>query len=400
MIAENETTTEQLRLNTVKQYQILDTAPEECFSSITRLAAIVFDVPVVFISIIDEDRIWFKSAQGVSVKEMPRSAGLCGETIARKTALIIEDATEDELARNNPIVTGSMALRFYAALPLIVSNGQPLGTICIADTRPRKFSGKDRDALTEMAALAVQQLETHLHKALQASHKDILAHLSHELKNPLSLVLGYTDILRSTSSDDPSYGKYCDVILGAGNRMQALVAEALSIVSDYAAGFSINKTRLSLTPLLAAIVSRFLLPAREKFQQLKVDIQADVCIDADPVKMNEIIENLLSNAIKYTPLHKEICLIVKEIPGKMVTIIIKDQGPGFTSFDFTRLFQPFTRLSAKPTGNESSTGMGLYIVEKLVKAHGGIITIVNAEEGGAECRLELSAVPCNGSSQF
>lgn len=385
-------TSEQERLETLHSYQVLDTAPENNFDTIVQLAARMFNVPIAFISFIDGDRIWFKSSHGIAVPEMPRAAGLCGHAILSNEPFIVTDALQDNVARENALVTGPMGLRFYASIPLVVKNGHRIGTLCIADTKPREMLQEQTNDLRLLAAMVTEQLELRRESRLQViRQQEILAHLSHELKNSISLVIGYAGLMKDTEPGDENYPQYCDVILRAGNRMGALAEEALVMAANRAPAFELKKTTIALTQLINESVSRFLLKAKEKGQRLIINIGIDVNIEGDAQKITEIIENLLSNAIKYTPYQKDIYITVSLSATNIVRIIVKDEGPGLSSFDFIKLFQPFTRLSAKPTGGESSTGMGLYIAHKLVELHGGKIWVANGDEGGAEFYIEL---PC------
>ncbi len=387
-------TNEQERLETLHSYQVLDTAPENSFDTIVQLATRIFNVPIAFISFIDGERIWFKASHGITVPEMPRGAGLCGHTIVSNDPFIITDALKDATAKENVLVTGPMGLRFYAAVPLVVKNGHRIGTLCIADTQPREMKQEQVHDLRLLGAMAAEQLELRREsRLLVIRQQDILAHLSHELKNSISLVIGYAGLMKDTEPGDENYSQYCDVILRAGNRMGALAEEALVMAANRAPVFELKKTTIALTQLINESISRFLLQAKEKGQRLIVNIGVDVTIEGDQQKITEIIENLLSNAIKYTPYQKDIYVDVSLSETGIVRIMVKDEGPGLTAFDLIKLFQPFTRLSARPTGGESSTGMGLYIAHKLAELHNGKIWAVNAENAGAEFYVELPCMP-------
>lgn len=381
------------RLVTLHSYQVLDTEPENNFDHIVQLATQIFNVPIAFISFIDEERIWFKSSKGISAYEMPKAAGLCSITISSDEPFVVTNALEDVIAKNNPLVTGPMALRFYAAVPLIVKNGHRIGTLCIADTKPREMSSSSINDLKLLAVMTADQLELRKQSRQQLfRQQDILAHLSHELKNSISLVIGYAALMKDIEPGDESFSQYCDVILKAGNRMGVLAEEALVMAANRSSLFELKKSNFELTPVVRETASRFLLRAKEKGQKLSVDIGVDATIDGDAQKIVEILENLLSNAIKYTAYQKNIYLSVQLSEPGIVRLIVEDEGPGLTSFDQLKLFQPFTRLSAKPTGNESSTGMGLYIAHKLVELHEGKIWAENSEKGGAIFYVEL---PCS-----
>ncbi|MBV9827908.1 MAG: GAF domain-containing protein [Alphaproteobacteria bacterium] len=130
---------EEARLAALHALNILDTAPEEKFDRLTRYAAEMFDVPIVLVSLIDRDRQWFKSAQGISAQETPRDLSFCAHAIADKAPLVVTDTLTDDRFADNPLVTGEPHMRFYAGSPLILPNGSCVGTVCAIDTRPRQL---------------------------------------------------------------------------------------------------------------------------------------------------------------------------------------------------------------------------------------------------------------------
>src|ERR1700712_3324442 len=125
------------RIAAVKRYDILDTPPDGAFDRITALAARRFEVPISIISIVDEDRIWFKSHHGVPVDQIGRDPGLCASAILTTDPYILNDAKIDARSLANPLVAGDFGLRFYAGVPLQTSDGFNLGTLCVIDKAPR-----------------------------------------------------------------------------------------------------------------------------------------------------------------------------------------------------------------------------------------------------------------------
>src|SRR3954454_9107070 len=151
------------RLAAVRRYDILDTPPDGAFDRITRIAARLFDVPIAIVSIVDEDRIWFKSHYGVEVQEIPRSPGLCASAILDNTPWVLTDAKHDPRSLANPLVAGEFGLRFYAGVPLTTADGYNLGTLCVIDREPRSVSDDELEVLTSLARLVMDQLELRLH---------------------------------------------------------------------------------------------------------------------------------------------------------------------------------------------------------------------------------------------
>lgn len=161
------------RIDTLRSLNILDTSPEERFDRLTRLAKRLFGVPIALISLVDADRQWFKSCQGLSASETPRDVSFCGHAILGDDILMIPDALLDERFHDNPLVTGDPKIRFYAGCPLTVPNGSKLGTLCLIDQEPRELDEDDRNLLRDLARMAEQELA-----AVQLATMDELTLLS------------------------------------------------------------------------------------------------------------------------------------------------------------------------------------------------------------------------------
>jgi GAF domain-containing protein len=137
---------------------VLDTTPEARFDRLTRLAALAFDVPIALVSLVDHDRQWFKSAHGVDARETSRESSFCAHAIVNRTPMVIPDALQDERFADNPLVTGSPRVRFYAGQPLVLADGSCVGMLCLMDVRPRTISQKDLDLLGDIAHLVRREL--------------------------------------------------------------------------------------------------------------------------------------------------------------------------------------------------------------------------------------------------
>jgi diguanylate cyclase (GGDEF)-like protein len=157
MIAAPLPVDENARLATLRVLQVLDTDPEERFDRITRMARRLFQVPIALVSLIDADRQWFKSAQGLDVRETPRDISFCGHAIMSDDLLIVPDATGDARFADNPLVTGDLHLRFYAGCPVRAPSGHRLGTLCLIDRSARGFESDDQATLRDLAYMVEQQ---------------------------------------------------------------------------------------------------------------------------------------------------------------------------------------------------------------------------------------------------
>jgi PAS domain S-box-containing protein len=138
----------------------LDTPPEERFDHITRLAQHIFKVPVSLISLVDSDRIWFKSRQGLNVSESPRDISFCGHAISEPTIIVVPDASVDARFADNPFVTGAAHFRFYAGCPLSGPDGSRVGVLCLLDRQPRQITENDRSILQDLGTMVEYELNS------------------------------------------------------------------------------------------------------------------------------------------------------------------------------------------------------------------------------------------------
>lgn len=149
---------ETVRLLSLHSLRIMDSAPEERFDRVTRMARRLFNVDICLVSLVDSDRQWFKSKQGLDACQTPREVSFCGHAILEERAFVIEDAHVDERFADNPLVTGEPTVRFYAGYPVHAADGQRIGTLCLIDREPRSFSAEEEQMLKDFAALIDDEL--------------------------------------------------------------------------------------------------------------------------------------------------------------------------------------------------------------------------------------------------
>jgi two-component sensor histidine kinase len=197
---------ESRRLAVVKRYDILDTPAEGAFDRITALAARRLDAPVSIISIVDTNRIWFKSHHGLDINEIAREAGLCATAIFASEPYIVNDAQTDPRTSGNSLVTGGFGLRFYAGIPLQTSDDERLGTLCVIDTKPRTVEPNLISDLQDLAAVVMDQMELRLSARRAVAHAKLMAkEIDHRMMNSLQFISSMLEMQsRAPALDDPA----------------------------------------------------------------------------------------------------------------------------------------------------------------------------------------------------
>lgn len=164
MIAPDLPLNEDSRLATLRELQLLDSEADEGLDRLTELATQIFDVPTSLITLIDEDRQWFKSRHGLSICETPRRISFCGHVVADGQPMVVCNALKDPRFADNPLVTDEPFIRFYAGYPLFVRPDICIGTICLIGTLPRAFKDDDLERLGLLASQAEELIRLHMHR--------------------------------------------------------------------------------------------------------------------------------------------------------------------------------------------------------------------------------------------
>ena len=212
--------TEPARLAAVRRYDILDTPPDGAFDRITAIAARLLKMPVAIVSVVDTDRIWFKSHHGMQAGQIGRDPGLCASCILQEGPWLVNDARSDPRTLANPLVAGKFGAQFYLGVPLRTHDGFSLGTLCVIDFVPRTVSEAEVAHLIDLAAVVMDELELRLsaNGARAAYHEELTRRelredyisglsreLAHRSKNLLAVVHA---IARQTTSSSTSIKDY------------------------------------------------------------------------------------------------------------------------------------------------------------------------------------------------
>ena len=353
----------------VRRYDILDTPPDGAFDRITALASRLFNVPIAIVSIVDDDRIWFKSRHGVDVTEIGRDPGLCASAILNDDPRILPDARRDPHALANPLVAGEFGLRFYAGVPLRTFDGYNLGTLCVIDTVPRNVTEREMSQLRDLAAIVMDQLELRRSARGAIAVKDeLIREMNHRVSNSLQLV---SSLLR---------------IQGRG--LPAPVAEQFDIAAGRITAIGRVHRRLYQTDQVAFV----------EFKQFLSDICDEIASSLALQSRGRTIVVHADRADLPTDRAISLALIVNELITNAMKHAFPEDGTGMIAVSFRVTADGYELVVADdgvgvPPGFEASVseGLGMRLSTSLAQQIGGTLQIAPGAGGrGARASVRIA----------
>jgi signal transduction histidine kinase len=372
---------EDARLAAVHRYEVLDTPCEGAFDRITALAARLFGVPIAIVSIVDNDRVWFKSRHGIDLEQVSRLPGLCASAILQREPLILPDASVDPNALANPIVAGELGLRFYAGASLTTWDGHNLGAICVLDKEPREFGDEDASTLEQLAEIVVHELELRIvtrnvvksereTRALDAARRGLEAaehertRWARELHDETLQNLGALHMLLMSGLADRE-------------ELDATVGEAASLVQD-----EIVKLRHLIAELRPAVLDHVGLEAALESLGRKLRVIDGLEVELN-LEISQVREYLGANAesMLYRAVQEALANVARHAAARRVEVtvraregaieaIVRDDGVGFEA-------------------GSASGGFGLVGMRERAMLMGGELELQTAPGAGTTVRFVM-----------
>ena len=394
MIVPGKTENEARRIHALKSYQILDTLPESDYDDITKIASEICNVPITLISLIDDNRQWFKSKIGLSTAETERDISFCGHAILDPSnPLIVEDARKDIRFADNPLVTNSPNIAFYAGIPLVDHDGFALGTLCAIDDHPRQLNLNQIESLKALARQVVLLFELRKNKIELEEKNEYLnrftAIAAHDLKAPMNNISLLAQLLLENNPSDFPKASYemIQKIQYSADKMTTLINGLLEYSRDHHqlqnqfAWISISEIIKDLQCLLL------------NSSDCKIEYNSEIeKIFNHPTLLSQILTNIVSNGLKYNDKPNPLIQIKFEVTESNYIISISDNGPGIEERMLEKIFDPFVIGFSKDRFGNKGHGLGLATVKKIVSAMQGEITVHSELNKGTTFTLALPKI--------
>jgi signal transduction histidine kinase len=390
------------RQDILRHYEILDTPPETTFDRIVEIVMALFGTSVALITLVDEDRSWYKAEAGFGAREAPRTDNMCDAVFTEDGLLVINDAQLAPPEQVVPMI--KKGVRFYAGAPLRTSDGVCIGTLCTIDPEPREVTSEQRLILANLAETVMDELELRLTarkiaeaeselrllnfklEAANRNKSEFLASMSHELRTPLNGILGASELLGQGLFGplNQKQQEYVNDIHQSGNHLLRLIDDVLDLSRIEAGQMPFDPQPLDVVQFMESCVSLVRGSASAKSQQL-VLLPPDepLTLLADERSVMQVAGNLLSNALKFTPERGRV-LFKGWREGSRATFMVDDQGPGIAPDLHDRIFEQFFRIATDHEG----TGLGLPLARHLIEAQNGSIWLES--EAGKGSRFYFS----------
>ncbi len=397
--------TDVARLEAVQATGLLDSALEPSFDRLTRLAAKLTGAPTTFISLVDDQRDFYKSCFGfpepLATERQITGTTFCHYALTSKGPLVIEDTLADPVYSSVSTVK-SLGVRAYLGIPLTISSGQTIGSFCAIDFKPRKWTPLDIEVMQELATSTLREIELRmavdtvakdredlrqllqrnegLYREAQNANQakdDFFAAVTHELRTPMTSIIGWTNILRMEELASASVIEAVTMIESSA-RIQARLVDDLLDASRIATGkITLNRTKFDLKSLIEETVSAAAPVASAAGVIVRTALHADPVCWADRSRLRQILDNLISNAIKFTPAGGLIELTVASEKNE-VKVGVRDTGRGIAAELLPHIFD---RGRQARSAEKGGLGLGLSIASSLAALHGGSIHAESDGEG-------------------
>ena len=401
MITCMTTPTEEERLLELYSYDLLDTAEEDEFNDIVKLASQICNVPISLISLIDIGTQWFKARVGLEVPETSRELSFCAHAIAGDYELFeVNDAANDHRFHDNPLVTGHPNIKFYAGIPLTTKRGHKLGTLCVIDSKPGALTEQQQFALKVLAGQVVKLAEQRLqNRYLQQYQKRlqqqaemqnrILSIVAHDVRSPLVSLQGIVELSQENIISEEKKAEMIEMWKKQLDNTMCLLSNLIEWAKIQASSDLLRRTPIDLNEIVNDEIITCTASSEMKQNNLQNNICTRFLMYGDENVLRFIIRNVLNNSNKFTE-GGIISIDAKRNKGK-VMIAISDNGIGMTEQQLANLAEGKSSMVGLGTRNEKGSGLGFMLIKDFVEMLDGNITIESNLGKGTTVHIEMNA---------
>lgn len=386
-IPENETE----RLQELYSFELLDTAYDQEFDEIVKLASQICNKPITTLTLIDSAKQWIKAKVGVNITETDRETAFCSHTILQNDVFEIPDTQLDARFENNPMVTGQPNVRFYAGVPLHTNNGYNIGSLCVIDSVPGKLTKEQAFALQVLAKQAMKIMEFRVtNKQLQHSlavQNRIISIVAHDVRNPMASLKSILEL----KEQDIITNEEADEMLAISSKQLGATIEMVNNLVDWGKLQMKYKKPIKESLALHSIIENVIATAEIGFS-LKNNtfvnqVPETLVVTCDNQLVQFLLRNLITNANKFT--ENGSITVSAQILEDTFTISVVDTGVGMMETTVTNLFNTHKNFAMPGTKDELGSGLGLVLIKEYLDNIGGQITIKSTEGIGTSVLLEL-----------
>jgi signal transduction histidine kinase len=389
-LPENETE----RLQELYSFELLDTAYDQEFDEIVKLASQICNKPITTLTLIDSAKQWIKAKVGIDVTETDRETAFCSHTILQNEVFEIPDTQLDPRFENHPMVTSGPNVRFYAGVPLHTNNGYNIGSLCVIDSVPGKLTKEQGFALQVLAKQAMKIMEFRVtNKQLQHSlavQNRIISIVAHDVRNPMAslksiLELKEQDIITTEEADE---------MLAISSKQLGATIEMVNNLVDWGKLQMKYKKPLKETIPLHSTIENVIATAEIAFS-LKNNtfinqVPESLVVTCDNQLVQFLLRNLITNANKFT--ENGSIAVGAQVADDKFSITVVDTGVGMMETTVANLFNTHKNFAMPGTKDELGSGLGLVLMKEYLDNIGGQITIKSTEGIGTSVTLELPSM--------